>query len=240
MTDLPGRAPMPGDPAAVDAAVTYAITTRRSVRGFLPIPVDRVAIARLLATASRAPSGSNVQPWRVHVLTGPALERVRSALEAAFESGIEEKREYQYYPLKWREPYLARRRAVGWGLYSLAGVPRGDQAAGKRQQGRNFAFFGAPAALVFTIDRDLEQGSWLDYGMFLENVMVAARGAGLDTCAQAAIASYPAVMKRELALRDDEMVVCGMALGIADPAEPTNALVAEREPVEGFTTFHTT
>ena len=236
--DIPGRPPIPADPATLAAAVDYAITTRRSIRGFLPTPVDHAAITRLLATASRAPSGSNVQPWRVHVLTGAALERVRAALEAVFHSGEPEVREYQYYPVKWREPYLQRRRSVGWALYSLAGVPRGDHAAGERQRARNFAFFGAPAALIFTIDKDLEQGSWLDYGMFLQNVMVAARGAGLDTCAQAAIASYPGVLRRELGLRDDETIVCGMALGVADPAEPTNALVAEREPVEGFATFH--
>ena len=238
MSAVPGRPPPPADPALMAAAVDYAITSRRSIRGFLPTPVDHATIARLLAVASRAPSGSNVQPWKVHVLTGASLARVRAGLEAVFASGEAEVREYQYYPVKWREPYLQRRRAVGWALYSLAGVPRGDHAAGERQRARNFAFFGAPAALVFTIDRDLEQGSWLDYGMFIQSVMVAARGAGLDTCAQAAIASYPAVLRRELGMRDDEMVVCGMALGVADPAEPTNALVAEREPVAGFTVFH--
>ena len=195
-------------------------------------------MARLLAIASRAPSGSNIQPWKVHVLAGPALARLTDALGAAHGSGVPEGREYEYYPLTWRAPYQERRRTVGWQLYELAGVARGDRAAGQRQRGRNYAFFGAPVGLVFTIDRDLEQGSWLDYGMFLQGLMVAARGFGLDTCPMAAIANYPGIVRRELGIPGDEVVVCGMALGVADPAEPTNALVAAREPVEGFTTWH--
>ena len=232
------RAPPPTQPDLLRDAVRYAITSRRSIRGFLPTPVDPATIADLLAIASRAPSGSNIQPWKVHVLTGPALDRARAALTAAFEAGAPEVREYQYYPRKWREPYLQRRRAVGWALYELAGVARGDQVAGQRQRGLNFTFFGAPAVLIFTIDKDMEQGSWLDYGMFLQNVMIAARGFGLDTCPQAAIASYPGELRLELGIPDSEMLVCGMALGIADPDEPTNALLSTREPVEAFSTFH--
>lgn len=222
----------------MQTAVEYALTSRRSIRGFLPTPVDPAIIARLLAAASRAPSGSNTQPWQVHVLTGPALVRTSEALEAAFRSGEPEVREYEYYLRNWREPYLARRRRVGWALYSLAGIARGDREAGERQRARNFSFFGAPVGMVFAIDRDLEQGSWLDYGMFLQSLMTAARGFGLDTCPQAAIASYPAVLRRTLPIPESQMVVCGMALGLADPAEPTNALEAEREPVDAFTTFH--
>ena len=232
------RLPPPVPPDALRSAVRYAITSRRSIRGFLPTPVDPATIAELLAIASRAPSGSNIQPWKVHVLTGPALDRLRVALMAAFHAGNPEVREYQYYPRKWREPYLQRRRAVGWALYELAGVARGDQVAGQRQRALNFTFFGAPAALMFTIDKDMEQGSWLDYGMFLQNVMIAARGFGLDTCPQAAIASYPGEVRRELCIPDSEMLVCGMALGVANPSEPTNALLSGREPVEAFSTFH--
>jgi nitroreductase len=232
------RSPPPFPPDALRNAVRYAITSRRSIRGFLPTPVDPAAIAEVLAIASRAPSGSNIQPWKVHVLTGPALDRVRAALTAAFDAGAPEVREYQYYPRTWREPYLQRRRTVGWALYKLAGVIRGDQVAGDRQRARNFTFFGAPAALVFTIDADMEQGSWLDYGMFLQTVMIAARGFGLDTCPQAAIVSYPGQLRQELGIPESEILVCGMALGVADPAEPTNALVSEREPVAVFSTFH--
>ncbi len=235
MTELPGRLP---PPEGVRAATTYAIRSRRSIRGFLDTPVGRDTVVELLEVAARAPSGSNIQPWKVHVVTGPALARLSRALGEAFRGGAPEKREYEYYPLRWRSPYQERRRAVGWRLYELAGVARGDHAAGERQRARNFAFFGAPVGLVFTIDDDLEQGSWMDYGMFLQSVMVAARGFGLDTCAQAAIASYPDVLRAELGLPASEIPVCGMALGVADPSEPTNALESEREPVAGFTTWH--
>ncbi len=236
--ELPNRPPPPLEPDAMRAAVGYAITSRRSVRGFLPTPVAPDTVRALLAIAARAPSGSNIQPWRVHVLTGAALQRVGGALTALFDAGAPEAREYQYYPRAWRAPYLERRRAVGWSLYELAGVRRGDRVGGQKQRARNFVFFDAPVALVFTIDGDLEQGSWLDYGMFLQSVMVAARGFGLDTCPQAAIADYPAALRDALAIPADQTIVCGMALGHADPAEPTNALHAARAPVEDFTTFH--
>jgi nitroreductase len=233
-----GRTEPPADPDTMRDAVAYAISSRRSIRGFTDAPVGRATITRLLEIASRAPSGSNIQPWKVHVLTGAALARVSAALLSAFNSGEASSREYEYYPGTWRSPYLERRRAVGWGLYALAGVARGDKEAGERQRARNFDFFGAPVGLVFTIDRDLRQGSWLDYGMFLQSVMIAARGFGLDTCPQAAIANYPHVLRRELPIPNSEIVVCGMALGTADPTEPTNGLVAEREPVSAFTRFH--
>jgi nitroreductase len=220
------------------AAVDEAITSRRSIRGFLPDPVPAEVIRRLIALAGRAPSGTNIQPWKVHVLTGAVLGRVTAALGAAFAAGEPEARDYVYYPETWRSPYLERRRQVGLQLYGLVGVARGDRDGAARQTGRNFTFFGAPVGLVFTIDRDLEQGSWLDYGMFLQTLMIAARARGLDTCAQAAIANYPAILRRHLGIPETEAVVCGMALGHADRTEPANALVAEREPVDGFTTFH--
>jgi len=226
--------PIPNDPHAVDEA----IETRRSIRGFLPDPVPRAEVERLLTLASRAPSGSNIQPWAVHVLTDAPLRRLTDALMAAHRAGEPEEREYEYYPVNWRSPYIERRRKVGWQLFGLAGVARGDREAGAAQRGRNYTFFGAPVGLVFTIDHDLEQGSWLDYGMFLQTLMIAARARGLDTCPQAAIANYPAIIRQHLGVREDEMVVCGMALGYADPAEPTNALLSEREPVGAFTRFH--
>ena len=219
-------------------AVDAAIASRRSVRGFLPDPVPTATIRDLLALAGRAPSGSNIQPWKVHVVTGAALARLTAALSAAHESDVPEARDYEYYPVTWREPYLGRRRSLGWQLYGLAGIEKGDKAGARRQLGRNFTFFGAPVGLVFTIGRDLEQGSWLDYGMFLQTLMLAARGRGFDTCPQAAIASYPGVVRGELGIPQSETVVCGMALGFADPDEPVNALRAEREPVESYTVFH--
>ncbi len=232
------RAPPPVTAETLQAGVSYAITSRRSIRGFLPRPVERGVVEKLIEIASRAPSGSNTQPWKVHVLTGTTLQRVIRALSDAFSSGRPEEREYDYYPVRWRSPYIERRREVGWALYRLAGVAKGDREAGDRQRGLNYSFFGAPVALVFTIDKDLEKGSWLDYGMFLENIMVAARGFGLDTCAQAAIANYPSILRDLLGISADEMVVCGMALGFADPDEPTNALDAPREALDGFVTFH--
>jgi nitroreductase len=218
--------------------VEWAIMTRRSVRGFTAEPVARDTVLRILEVAARAPSGTNMQPWKAHVVTGPALIRVTAALCGAHFEGVPEGREYDYYPTTWRSPYLERRRKVGWDLYALTGVARGDRDAALRQVGRNYIFFGAPVGLVFTIDRDLGRGSWLDFGMFLQNVMIAARGHELDTCPQAAIANYPDVLRRELGIGEDQMIVCGMALGRADPDEPANRLVTEREPVEGFCTFH--
>ncbi len=222
------------DPAAVDRA----ITTRHSTRAFLPTPVPLPIVEHLLRVASRAPSGSNIQPWRVHVLLGEALAGFTRAMTTAFEAGMPEMPEYDYYPREWRSPYIERRRKIGWGLYSLAGVQKGDRAGANRQRGRNYSFFGAPVGLIFTIDNDLGRGSWLDYGMFLQNIMVAARGHGLDTCPQAAMMNYPAIVRSRLCLSDDVTIVCGMALGHADLSEPTGALDTDREDLSNFVTVH--
>ncbi len=226
---------MTTDPATI---VDAAITSRRSIRGFLPTPVEETAVRAILAAASRAPSMTNTQPWRVHVLTGAARERLSTAIQAAYDRGEHPEPEYPYYPKEWHEPWLGRRRQIGWALYGMLGIGKGDKAAMAAQHRKNYAFFGAPVGMIFTIDRSLGQGSWLDLGMFLQNVMVAARGRGLDTCAQAAFMTYHAIIRDQLAIPEAEMVVCGMALGHADPAEPANALVSPREAVEGFASFH--
>jgi len=229
--------PRPEDTAAVEAA----ITSRRSIRAFLPTPVPRETVERILEVASRAPSGTNTQPWKVHVLTGAAKDRLSRAVRAAYDDPAERARhteEYAYYPTEWVSPYVDRRRKVGWELYGLLGIGKADKARMHEQHGRNYAFFDAPVGLVFTIDRVMQQGSWLDYGMFLQNVMVAARARGLDTCPQAAFTQFHRVIERELALPPSEMVVCGMSLGHADPDAPENRLVTEREPVCGFARFH--
>lgn len=231
----PGRAPA-GPAAIVDAA----ITSRRSIRAFLPTPVPRATIEEILAVASRAPSGTNTQPWRVTVLTGDALARLSSAVLAAYNDPVERAahvEEYAYYPRRWVEPFLARRRKVGWDLYGLLGLGRENKAGMHAQHGRNYLFFDAPVGLIFTIDRVLEQGSWLDYGMFLEALMVAARARGLDTCAQAAFTQFHRVIERELELPPEQMVVCGMSLGWADMSRIENSLVTEREPVPSFAQF---
>lgn len=225
------------DTAAVDAA----ITSRRSIRAFLPTPVPRETLERILEVAARAPSGTNTQPWKVHVLTGAAKQRLSQRIRAAYDDPAERARhseEYAYYPTEWVSPYIDRRRKVGWDLYGLLGIGKADKARMHHQHGRNYAFFDAPVGLIFTIDRVMQQGSWLDYGMFLQNVMVAARARGLDTCPQAAFTQYHRLIADELQLGPGEMVVCGMSLGHADPAAVENTLVTEREPVAGFTRFH--
>ena len=228
--------------AASTAAVDGAITSRRSVRGFLPAAVPRAVIEDILAVAARAPSGTNTQPWQVHVLTGEPLAALSRDLVAAYDDPIERAthtEEYAYYPTEWQSPYIDRRRKVGWDLYGLLGIAKTDKAAMHAQHGRNYAFFGAPVGLMFTIDRVLQQGSWLDYGMFLQSVMVAARGRGLDTCPQAAFMQFHRIIGGHLSLSPQQMVVCGMSLGHADPDAVANRLVTEREPVSGFTRFLT-
>lgn len=221
-------------------AVDAAITSRRSIRAFLDKPVAREDIEKILEVASRAPSGTNTQPWKVYVLTGQARIELSEAILAVHldpELSRQHTEEYAYYPREWVSPFVDRRRKVGWDLYSLLGLTRDNKAGMAAQHARNFRFFDAPVGLIFTIDRIMEQGSWLDYGMFLQNIMVAARGRGLDTCPQAAFTQYHRIIAEQLQLPANETVVCGMALGWADPAKIENSLVTEREPLASFVHF---
>jgi nitroreductase len=221
-------------------AVDAAITTRRSVRAFLPTPVPREVVQDILRVASRAPSGTNTQPWRVTVLTGAAKTSLSAKIRAVYDDPVElelHKEEYAYYPTEWRSPYIDRRRKIGWDLYGLLGIGKTDKAAMHEQHGRNYEFFGAPVGLIFTIERVLRQGSWLDYGMFLQNIMIAARGRGLDTCPQAAFMQFHRIITEHIGAGPEEMLVCGMSLGHADPDAVANRLVTEREPLDGFTRF---
>ena len=223
------------------AAVDAAITSRRSVRGFLTTPIPDATVREILEVASRAPSGTNTQPWKVHVLTGAARERLGNAIKAAYDDPaerVQHTEEYDYYPREWVSPYIDRRRKVGWDLYGLLEIGKTDKDKMHAQHGRNYVFFDAPVGLIFTMDRILAQGSWLDYGMFLENIMIAARGRGLDTCPQAAFTQFHRVIKRELQLGDHEMVVCGMALGVADNEAVANRLTTARATVDEFAKFH--
>ena len=219
--------------------VEAAITARRSIRAFKPEPVSREVVERILNVAARAPSGTNMQPWRAYVLTGRTKSELSKALldEHAAPNSGDLSAEYRYYPANFFEPYLGRRRKVGFDLYGLLGIGRGETERMKAQHARNLVFFDAPVGLMFTIDRRLEIGSWLDYGMFLENIAVAARARGLDTCLQAAFAPFHRTIRRHLSIPDEEVVVCGMSLGYADPDAPENQLRTERSPASDFATF---
>jgi nitroreductase len=220
--------------------IDAVLKSRRSIRAFLPTPVAREEIEAILEAASRAPSGTNTQPWKVYVVTGEALERLSQALLAAYDDPQRDslyQEDYRYYPRQWVSPYIDRRRKIGWDLYGLLGIAKGEKDKMHAQHARNYAFFGAPVGLFFTIDRILERGSWLDYGMFLEAVMISARGHGLDTCPQAAFVPFHRVIASHLGLPDEEQLVCGMSLGWADQDALVNQLSTEREPVERFTKF---
>lgn len=219
--------------------VDDAIRSRKSVRRFLPAPVPASTVRHILEVAARAPSGNNVQPWRVYAVAGEARERLcADILEAATTDPDRHQPEYAYYPTSWHEPYLERRRRCGFGLYATLGIARDDKVARERQMLRNYTFFDAPVGLLVTLDRRLNTGSFMDVGMFLQNIMVAARAQGLHTCAQAAFAWFHGVVRRHLPLDDSEILLCGVALGHEDTAAPENAFITERAAPEEFSSFH--
>lgn len=225
----------------LEQTVDWAIASRRSIRAFLPTPVPREDIESILDVARFCATGVNMQPWRVHVITGAMKARLSNAIaaldnEPALTENLADP--YEYYPREWVAPYVERRRQVGWELYSLLGISKGDKQRMHQQHARNYRFFDAPVGLIFTIDRVLQEGSLLDYGMFLQSVMLAARGRGLHTCPQAAFLKYHEVITEMLAIPPEHMLVCGMSLGYADETRIENTLVTDREPVSAFTTFH--
>jgi nitroreductase len=214
-----------------------AVTGRRSIRRFLPTPVADEQVLEILGAASRAPSGVNAQPWLVHLVTGGAMERLSEAAVAAAQAD-ELSLEYQYLPDDMPEPYRSRRQKVGYELYALYGIDRADYPARKTAMLRNFRFFGAPVGLFFTMERHMTAGSWLDMGMFMQNVMTVARAHGLETCPQQAWCDVGAVVHRELAIPEGQIILSGMALGHADPEAPENSLVADRVAPREFTRIH--
>lgn len=221
------------------SVVDRNIIGRRSTRQFLPNPLPRVLVEEILRVARHAPSGNNIQPWCVHVVEGDKRDALCARVCAEFDGGPETVgREYEYYPTEFFEPYLARRRRTGWDLYGRLGIAKGQQAAMQRQHRRNFELFDAPLALVFTIDRRLAQGSWLDYGMFLQNVLLAACARGVDSCAQAAWIDYARAVGEVLDFAPEEQLVCVVALGYGDPEAAVNSLVTERCTLEEFVRFH--
>jgi len=220
--------------------IDRAIASRRSVRAFLDTPVDPAIIREILQVASRAPSGTNTQPWKVYVLTGEAKQRLSDEIVATFldpTKAAQHHEEYDYYPKEWIEPFIGRRRKVGFDLYALLGLTKDDKDGMKQQHARNYQFFDAPVGLIFTIDRVMGKGSWLDYGMFMENVMISAIGHGLATCAQAAFNQFHQIIERQLNLPANEAIVCGMALGYEDKKAIVNTLKTTRVPVDEFVTF---
>ena len=225
-------------------SVEQAISSRMSVRAFTNQEVSRERILQLLAVSSRAPSGTNTQPWKVYVVEGPAQDELCQRVCAAYDSIVtnpdlakEYQSGYAYYPEKWFSPYIDRRRENGWGLYGLLGITKGDKNKMNAQQRKNFEFFGAPVGLFFTIDKELGIGSMLDYGMFLENIMIVARGSGLDTCPQAAWNDYSKIILPFIGAQENEMLVCGMALGYADKSDSVNTFHTPRVAAEEFTTW---
>lgn len=225
---------------SLQSAVDEVIQSRYSCRAFLPHPVPHTTIEEILAVASRAPSGTNIQPWKAWVLTGATKAAVTERLLAAFDDPEEAATHadpYQYYPKQWISPYIDRRRKVGLQLYGLLGIQKGDAKRMHEQFARNYKFFDAPVGLIFTVDRVMEQGSWLDYGMFLQNVMLAAKARGLDTCPQAALIQFHRIIRQTLEIPDNEMLICGMSLGYADPAAPENMLRTERAPLSEWVAF---
>lgn len=212
---------------------------RRSLRAFLPKAVPQEMIADLLLAAGRAPSGTNTQPWHVHVLQGQTRDKLVNETCKAFDANQPHSPlEYHYYPEKFFEPYLARRRKVGWDLYGLLGIAKGDVEKTRVQHRRNYELFDAPVALMFSIDRRLATGSWLDCGMFIQNVMLAARARGLETCPQAAWIDYHETVRAVIGLDPEHTLICGMALGYADHDALVNTLVTERAALEEFVRFY--
>ena len=224
----------------ISCIVDETIRGRRSVRAFLPTPVPKETILDILDVAAQAPSGTNTQPWQIIVVTGEKKEALSKELvETALDPvrDAEHTQEYSYYPDKWVPPYIDRRRKVGYDLYGILGIDKGERARMEQQFARNYTFFDAPVGLFFTIDRIMGQGSWLDYGMFLQNIMIAARARGLDTCPQAAFCKYHRIIARHLEIPGEQMLVCGMALGYEDPDKIENTLRTERDPATSFTKF---
>ncbi|KJK07419.1 MULTISPECIES: nitroreductase [Pseudomonas] len=233
--------PPPASVPLVKQTVDWAITTRRSIRAFLPTPVAQEDIEAILDVARFSATGVNMQPWHVHVLSGEVKARLSCAIARIDNdpaAAAQHEDPYAYYPHQWKAPYLDRRRAVGWALYGLLGIDKADKPRMHAQHGRNYRFFDAPIGLLFTIDRSLGEGSLLDYGMFLQSVMVAARGRGLHTCPQASFLKYHTLISAQLGIAPEQMLVCGMSLGYADPSCIENTLVTDREPVSAFATFH--
>jgi len=217
--------------------VIAALQQRHSCRAFLERPVSREQVRCILDAARHAPSGANTQPWQVAVVTGQTCARLRQALLDAYDSGVPAQMDYQYYPRKWREPYAGRRNACAMQLYQALGIPREDRERRRSQWIANYRAFDAPVVLLFFLERGFEAGSYIDYGLFLQSVMLAALDLGLATCPQAALGEYPDIVRKLLDYPSDSVLICGMALGYEDTGAPVNGYRTPRAEVEAFTRF---
>jgi nitroreductase len=217
------------------AVVDAAIRSRKAVRAFLPTAVPRALVAEILEVARHAPSNSNTQPWRVHVLQGRARQALSEALLRSHEQDALPPS--AHFPPQLPPACQRRQADFGARYYSAVGIDRADLAARHRQTGRNFDFFGAPVGLIFTIDAVLGPHSWADYGMFLQSIMLAARARGLDSCPQVSFVRHAPVIRALLGLAADEAVVCGMSLGFAEPDAAVNRCAMPRDGVEDFAVF---
>ena len=219
--------------------VSEALATRKTIRAFRPDPVPRATVESILAAAARAPSGGNLQPWKVYVLLGEAREElIRRVAERRKTKALGEAPEYAIYPPALTEPYKTRRFRIGEAMYGTLGIPREDKMARLAFFSKNWEFFGAPVGLIITIDRQMQQGQWADVGMFLQSIMLLAREHGLHTCPQEAWAVWHRIIRDYLSVPENEMVFCGMGIGYADEAHPVNALVSDRAALEEFVSFH--
>lgn len=220
--------------------VSEAINSRRSMRVFKPEPVAKADIEWIITNANRAASNGNLQPWKLYVTMGAARQRLSAAILAAMDANDHGPGgEYDVYPREFTPVYDTRRKTVGKQLYTLLNVPRGDAAGMQRQFRKNFDFFDAPVGMILCVERRMGNGQWIDCGIFLDQLMLLAREKSLHTCPQAAFSRYQHVVRRELGIPGDEIVICGLALGYADPDAVPNNLITERAPIADFTTWFT-
>jgi nitroreductase len=217
--------------------ITEALSLRKSTRAFLDKPVSREKIVAILKAARHAPSGTNAQPWQVAVVTGKKKDELTKAMETAFRTEGIGTMDYLYYPVEWHEPYKRRRVACGAQLYAALNIERQDKAGRIEQWIANYRAFEAPVILFFFMDPQMQKGSYLDYGMFIQSVMLAALEEDLATCPQAALGQYPDLVKEALGYSRDTILICGMALGYEDKKAPVNNYRTPREEVETFTRF---
>ena len=217
--------------------VCDALVERKSTRAFLDKPVDKALINKILESASHAPSGTNTQPWQVAVLSGDSKKKLEQKLEAEFRSGAKSRMDYQYYPVQWEVPYKDRRKACGLQMYSTLEIKREDKQKQLDQWAKNYRSFDAPVMLLFFIDSIMQTGSYIDYGMFLQSIMLSAVEHGLATCPQAALAEYPDIVRQQLGYDDHHILLCGISLGYEDKGAIINSYRTPREAVDKFTQF---